>query len=153
MKIFRTSVSLGRITVNGKTYSNVDEMPPDVRRQYEQGMRSMMADRDGDGVPDILEHPRSSGSTASVSVNKFQHITVNGKSYERLEDVPAEFRDVIAKALNNPKLSSTSAPPSRTQIRLPGIQSGSSSIGKWIILIAALLTAGGIGWLLRGGMH
>src|SRR6478752_2514283 len=98
MKIFRTSVSVGRITVNGKTYSNVDEMPPDIRRQYEQEMRSILADRDGNGVPDILEHAASTGSTASLSVQKVQHITVNGKSYERLEDVPAEFRDVIANA-------------------------------------------------------
>ena len=57
MEIFRASFSTGRIKVNGKTYKSVDEMPPDVRRQYEQAMQTMMADRDRNGVPDILEHP------------------------------------------------------------------------------------------------
>ena len=42
------------ITVNGQTYNSVDEMPPDVRRQYEQVM-SLMADRNNNGVPDIME--------------------------------------------------------------------------------------------------
>src|SRR5687768_14813285 len=42
------------ITVNGQTYNSVDEMPPDVRRRYEQVM-SMMADKNNNGVPDIME--------------------------------------------------------------------------------------------------
>ena len=43
-----------RITVNGREHQRVDEMPPEVRRQYERAM-SMLADADGNGVPDILE--------------------------------------------------------------------------------------------------
>src|SRR5687767_3000039 len=53
------------ITVNGRTYQNVDEMPPDVRRQYEQVM-SLMADRNNDGVPDIFEG-RPPGESTVVS--------------------------------------------------------------------------------------
>ena len=58
----RTSTT---ITVNGQTYSSVDEMPPEVRRQYEQVM-SLMADRNNDGVPDILEG-RPPGESTVVS--------------------------------------------------------------------------------------
>jgi len=55
------------ITVNGQTYTSVDEMPPDVRRQYEQVM-SLMADRNQDGVPDILEGQPPGESTVVSQV-------------------------------------------------------------------------------------
>jgi hypothetical protein len=42
------------ITFDGKTYRSIDDMPPNVRRSYED-VAEMMADRDGDGVPDMLE--------------------------------------------------------------------------------------------------
>lgn len=42
------------ITVNGKTYHSVDEMPPDVRAQYER-MQGMLVDRNNNGIPDIAE--------------------------------------------------------------------------------------------------
>ena len=43
-----------KIVVGGKEYSSVDEMPPDVRQLYEKAM-SMLADKDANGIPDILE--------------------------------------------------------------------------------------------------
>jgi hypothetical protein len=149
VKIFRTSVSVGRININGKTYSSVDEMPPDVRKQYEQTMQNLMADKDHDGIPDLLEHP--SASTGKVGVSTAQSITVNGQHYDRVEDVPAEFRDAIAKAMSKAQVEMTNAQMSTNKVplRLLASQAGSSSIAKWIILVAALLTAGAIGWLLH----
>jgi hypothetical protein len=148
MEIFRASFSTGRIKVNGKTYKSVDEMPPDVRRQYEQAMQRMMADRDRNGVPDILEHPSSSTGVASVGTKQFDQISVNGKTYNRLEDVPQEFREAIQRAI-----ASKTAMPARVPTPMVMMQENSSSIGRWIMLVAALLTAGAIGWLLRAGMH
>jgi hypothetical protein len=148
MEIFRASFSTGRIKVNGKTYKSVDEMPPDVRRQYEQAMQTMMADRDRNGVPDILEHPSSSTGVASVGTKQFDQISVNGKTYNRLEDVPQEFREAIQRAI-----ASKTAMPARVPTPMVMMQENSSSIGRWIMLVAALLTAGAIGWLLRAGMH
>jgi hypothetical protein len=148
MKIFRASFSTGRIKVNGKTYKSVDEMPPDVRRQYEQAMQTMMADRDRNGVPDILEHPSSSTGVASVGTKQFDQISVNGKTYNRLEDVPQEFREAIQRAI-----ASKTAMPARVPTPMVMMQENSSSIGRWIMLVAALLTAGAIGWLLRAGMY
>ena len=43
--------------------------------------------------------------------------------------------------------------PARVPTPMVMMQENSSSIGKWIMLVAALLTAGAIGWLLRAGMH
>ena len=42
-------------TVNGRTYASVDEMPADVRRHYEETLRMLTTDRDGNGVPDAFE--------------------------------------------------------------------------------------------------
>jgi len=42
-----------KITLNGQEYTSLDEMPADVRQQYEQAMAKIDADRNG--VPDVLE--------------------------------------------------------------------------------------------------
>src|SRR5262245_65570761 len=100
-----------RITVNGVEYRSVDEMPPDVRAEYDR-MMSMLADRDGDGVPDVLQGQLTHESTRSTnsinligSVSKISTITVNGKQYDRLDDVPPELRQLIdrARASGTPK--------------------------------------------------
>jgi len=41
------------IVINGKTYKNADEMPPDVRQQYEEAMSALDANRNG--LPDFME--------------------------------------------------------------------------------------------------
>ena len=56
------------ITINGQTYSSVEQMPPDVREQYEKAM-SMLADVNRNGIPDVLEgliHLRLSGGREDV---------------------------------------------------------------------------------------
>src|SRR5256885_10670691 len=54
MAELKFSKTFTRITVNGQTYKSVEEMPPDVRQQYEKAM-GMMADRNNNGIPDALE--------------------------------------------------------------------------------------------------
>lgn len=44
-----------QITVNGITYNSPDEMPPDVRAQYE-AMGNLLADKNQNGVPGVLEN-------------------------------------------------------------------------------------------------
>ena len=91
-----------RITVNGVEYSSIDQMPPDVRRQYERAM-GMLADKDGNGVPDILEGHKESTAEFSGSdhpgmestVVTSSSIVVNGKQYARWEDVPPEIRRLL----------------------------------------------------------
>jgi hypothetical protein len=43
-----------KIVINGKEYATVDEMPPEIRSVYEKAM-AMIADKDANGVPDVLE--------------------------------------------------------------------------------------------------
>lgn len=99
------------IVIDGKTYKNVDEMPPDIRQKYEQAMRSLghannnqipdafenlnvFADKDKDGLPDILEN--LAASHAAVSSMK---IIVDGKEFDGLENLPPEVRTKYEEAM------------------------------------------------------
>ena len=55
--------------VNGETYQSPEQMPPAVRRQYEQAI-SVLPDKDGDGIPDLLQGDLSglSGMQSADSV-------------------------------------------------------------------------------------
>lgn len=43
-----------KIVVNGREYASLEEMPPEIRAVYQKAM-DVLADRDANGVPDILE--------------------------------------------------------------------------------------------------
>jgi hypothetical protein len=72
-----------KIIINGQEFSDIDQMPPDVRQQYDKAM-SLLADRDGNGVPDILEgkaNPNSSNTAGNSVVIKrtTSRVIVNGR--------------------------------------------------------------------------
>ena len=95
-----------QITINGREYSSVEEMPPDVRKEYERAM-SLLADRDGNGVPDVFEGQLNSSASVTTTgaakdftstvVTSSQYV-VNGKNYDRWEDISAELREVVKNA-------------------------------------------------------
>jgi hypothetical protein len=91
-----------RITVNGRGYNSIDEMPPDVRAEYQRAI-GMLADEDGNGVPDILERGNVSVSSSgpgkefTSSVITSQTFNVNGQEFSRWEDVPPEIRQLLGK--------------------------------------------------------
>lgn len=68
------SFSSSTIVVNGRTYSSLDEMPPEARAAYQQ-MMGVFADKDGNGVPDILE---GAASMRQVAEQLRQSTTVGG---------------------------------------------------------------------------
>src|SRR5438094_6639249 len=70
------NTSRTKITINGQSYDSVDQMPPEVRKQYETAM-SMLADRDGNGIPDVLE---GKGVVAN-RVSTVASVVVNGKTF------------------------------------------------------------------------
>jgi hypothetical protein len=122
-----------RINVNGREYKSIDEMPPDVREQYTKAM-SMLADKDGNGVPDIFERGNVSVSSEDderfvTSVQTESRYVINGKHYSRLEDVPPETR----KLLRNPSTA--------TKIGLPERPGGLTIQLTWVPLLAVLAAA------------
>lgn len=100
------------IVIDGKTYHSVNEMPPEVRQQYEQAMRSLgdanenrvpdafeaassvLGDKDKDGVPDVFENM----TTGSTVVNTMK-IIVDGKEFNGLESLPPEARARYEEAM------------------------------------------------------
>ena len=73
-----------RIIINGVEY----------RRTYEQIQQRMLADRDGDGVPDAL----AKGSSF-VTTEVTTRIVVNGVEYRSVDEMPPEVRRTYKQAL------------------------------------------------------
>lgn len=101
------------IVIDGKTYHSVNDMPADVRRKYEQAMRSLgdagkdpavdafeaaagvFRDTERDGVPDIFEN-MTTGSTG-VSSTK---IIVDGQEFHDIDSLPPEARARYEEAMS-----------------------------------------------------
>jgi hypothetical protein len=100
-----------RIVIDGKTYTSVEEMPPDIRQKYEQAMRSLgdadndqipdvfetmdiFADQDKDNIPDVLENLTASHATVST-----MKIIVDGKEFDGIENLPPEARAKYEQAM------------------------------------------------------
>jgi hypothetical protein len=110
-----------RIVIDGKSYNSVNEMPPEVRRQYEEAMRAvrsgigdaeagetpnmpnaststgglanLFADNNKDGMPDVMDN------IPAVNVFGGMNIVVDGVTYNRLEDLPPEARARYEQAM------------------------------------------------------
>ncbi len=83
-----------KITFNGITYSDPSEMPADVRQAYQQAL-GLLADRDGNGIPDLLE---VAGQGNAISV-QHRRIIVNGQTYDGPEEMPPAVRELYQKVL------------------------------------------------------
>jgi len=96
------------IVIDGKTYKSVEEMPEDVRKNYEAAMSNL--DKDRNGVPDMLENINAfadknkdgmpdtfEGMTSNViSTAK---IIVNGREYNGLDELPPDVRAKYEQAM------------------------------------------------------
>lgn len=57
------------IVYEGKTYTNVNDLPPEARAKYEQAIANL-ADRNQNGIPDVLEGAAVAGpATVSTVTN------------------------------------------------------------------------------------
>ena len=108
-----------RIVVNGREYSGVEEMPPDVRANYERAL-AHLPDADRNGVPDILEGKGRGGIPPGVDVTEIHHhsITVNGKTYDSIDDLPPDVRRVYESALAEMGIDPPDTPSKTTTGRL-----------------------------------
>lgn len=95
---------MAQIVINGKTYSDPAEMPPDVRAQYEQTM-NMFADLNQNGIPDFLEgvlrintDPSNPVSGMSPQVIGSSIYVVDGKVYQHANELPADARQKLEQA-------------------------------------------------------
>src|SRR5687768_10596097 len=86
-----------RITINGVTYNSVDEMPAEVRKQHEETLSALLADRDQNGVPDIVERH---GSAEMIVEHVNTHVFDGSVSGGPIE--PEQLRQIKAIVPSNP---------------------------------------------------
>ena len=97
---------MNRVVFNGREYSSVEEMPPDVRRVYEDAMASVAA----------LD---KAGGSGGPHIRITTRLVVNGKEYSNVHEMPPLIRTAFEK------LAHRIAKACKIQIRLP-----SSSIAR-----------------------
>lgn len=83
---------MATIVFNGQEYESIDAMPAEIRRLYEQ-VAGMLADADGDGMPDAFQQ------TMQAQVMTASQYVVDGQVYHRLEDLPPEARRRYEQAM------------------------------------------------------
>lgn len=83
------------ITFNGKSYTDVNEMPEVERRAFEE-MTRMFADENGNGIPDLLEGDMVKKVLAVHASN--MDVNVNGQTYHSLEELPPDLRQSVDSA-------------------------------------------------------
>jgi hypothetical protein len=100
------------IVVDGKTYKSVDEMPEDVRRNYESAIRQL-GDNDRNGIPDVLENltnpadqnkngmPDSIEGMISNVISSTTKIIANGTEYNNLDELPPDVRAKHEQAMGS----------------------------------------------------
>lgn len=83
------------ITFNGKTYNNLEEMPPEDRQAYEQ-IANMLVDKNGNGIPDFLEGDIvkniSNIYTAASSIH------FDGNTYNNVNELPPDVQAKVQSA-------------------------------------------------------
>lgn len=153
-------------TINGRTYHSLDEMPPDVRRQYDR-MMQLLADRDGNGIPDGIEHPERITTDPLIgTVSESSIIVSSTRMFEdgkevTSADLPADIREKISQAFGDaqtkrPQTSDTTA--ARWTLddgRPPADDHSTVRSGIWLnwpslllLLAAAALLAGAAVWVM-----
>lgn len=148
------------IVIDGKTYNNVSEMPPEVRARYEQAMRGL-EDVNRDGTPDVF-----TAATPVPVMSSGRRFVVDGREYNSIEDLPPEARakyeqamgildkdqngmpdfleGMLGKALQTPAQPGAPATPSpRPALRIPQTASPTispdTSSGWTLVLLGGFL--------------
>jgi hypothetical protein len=87
-----------KIVIGGREYKSRDELPVALREHYDRAI-SLLADKDGNGVPDILEGamdtPKLAAGVPPVAVYSHR-IVFNGREYGSLEELPADVRRQVS---------------------------------------------------------
>jgi hypothetical protein len=149
-----------RITINGQHYDSPEAMPPDVRRAYEEAMRTLGPGLAKGGSTRLLtEHSGRLGG--DVVVNHV--VTVNQRTYGSIDELPPHVRRICEDALRSatspvtrPETSvhvsvettGSGAAPTRTGLReTSDLESTIRGIPE---AVATLVILGLIAWYLLG---
>jgi hypothetical protein len=96
-----------RIIFNGQEYPSPEAMPENVRKMYQQAL-AQLADADHNGIPDVLER-RGDGTMPVIGIQN-SSITVNGKTYGSVGEMPGFVRFLFEQAIGQLNPSRVGAP-------------------------------------------
>ena len=95
-------MSAAQILVDGQAYNSLDQLPPEIRAQYEQAMGAMDANRNG--IPDFVENmlnlPGQMTNNNAMSVG-----TATPQPAQRFGNTPASRQPQIATSTIEPESS------------------------------------------------
>lgn len=116
-----------RIIFNGREYASTEVMPDEVRKAYEQAL-AQFVDADHNGIPDILER------VGPGNVIGIQHssITVNGRTYESVDAMPALVRLLYEHAMGRVDKNRTGLPASAGAILGPNTLQALDKPGRFL---------------------
>jgi hypothetical protein len=87
------------IVVNGKSYSNIDDMPPEIRKIYQETM-GIFADKDGNGIPDLVEGKSETNiNIIPVHAGEATIINADGRIYTNISELPPEAQEKYKLAM------------------------------------------------------
>jgi len=93
---------LTKITINGREYDSVEQMPPDAREKYEEAMAAL---EEEDAFKMLGLGKRGVTQTTQTVVQ--ETITYNGREYASRDELPPEVRALLEKlpapSPNDPK--------------------------------------------------
>ena len=78
----------------GTRFTNPDAARPQPIGDVDGVMSQVFADKDGDGVPDIFQKMGGDPACSTQTVVQTR-VTVNGKTYDNMDDVPPEIRKML----------------------------------------------------------
>ena len=77
------------ITFNGKSYSCIEDLPPEARQRYEQTLKAL--DANGNGIPDILEL----GGFPSDGMQS--QMVLHSQEFHSPEEIPEDTRRLLER--------------------------------------------------------
>ncbi len=95
-----------QINFNGKSYTSIEEMPPEARQAYQQAM-ALLADQNANGLPDFLDGLMQGQSLdtlvepLNVLAASQSQIIINGQTYASPNEMPIEARQAYQQAMGN----------------------------------------------------
>jgi len=167
------------ITFNGKTYESVDEMPRDVRREYENAMRLL------NKAKAELSEGGGEMSKTEIKTSVSTRFEIDGKEYSSPDEMPPDVRErfeslmsdmakiaqgmiptesaasaemkdeasllISAEAISEPASQPISAPP--IQSSSPVIKEERSSLGLLVAAAVVILLLLALGFVFVMAMH
>ena len=110
-------------TVNGRQYDSLEDVP----QPYRDSLAALLADTDGDGIPDAFEQGAAVDQTI---VHRVESYDVDGTTYASLDDVPEPARSRLRKELTRTGLDPVAHASPTSRIGSPetgALQSSSAS--------------------------